>query len=259
MSSQYLSRFAGIARLYGKAALPRFLNAHVAVIGVGGVGSWSAEALVRSGIGRITLIDLDDICITNTNRQLHTLDYTIGQSKTEAMAKRLLTINPECGVQQVDAFATAKTVQQIITADIDYIIDATDVVRHKSAIIAHCKRARIKIVTVGGAGGLTDPTQIQTTDLSRTFHDPLLAKVRKILRQQYNFSSNVKRRFGVEAVFSVQQPVYPNPEGEICSIKPASGDSTRLDCATGYGAATATTGSFGFVAAARVLDKLAAA
>jgi tRNA threonylcarbamoyladenosine dehydratase len=257
MSASYLDRFSGIARLYGHAALENFYQANIAVIGIGGVGSWAAEALARSGIGMLTLIDLDDICISNTNRQIHTLTNTIGSLKTATMGERILAINPECRVNSVASFVTAKSAPQLLTRDYDYVIDAIDVVRHKAAIIAHCQREKISLITTGGAGGLTDPTQICTTDLSRTFHDPLLAKVRKQLRQQYNFSSNPKRRFGIEAVFSVEQQVYPDKDGGVCQRKPPPGESTRLDCATGFGAATAITASFGFVAAARVLSKLA--
>lgn len=257
LSHDYLNRFSGIARLYGQEALARFSTARLAVIGIGGVGSWSAEALVRSGIGSVTLIDLDDICISNTNRQLHALSDTVGQMKVEVMANRLLAINPACDVQCITQFVTEKSAATLLDNRFDYVIDAIDGVRHKSAIIAYCQRQKIKLITVGGAGGLTDPTQIQIADLTRTYHDPLLAKVRKQLRQQYHFSSNPKRRFGIEAVFSAEQPVYPDENGQVCQNKPAPGESSRLDCASGFGAATATTGSFGFVAAARVLKKLA--
>ena len=257
LSVPYLDRFAGIARLYGQASLESFAAARVAVIGIGGVGSWTAEALARSGVGSITLIDLDDICISNTNRQIHTLTNTFGHLKAEVMANRIITINPECQVSCIAKFVTEKSAATLLNNNFDYVIDAIDGVRHKSAIIAYCQRNKIKLITLGGAGGLTDPTQIQIADLSRTYHDPLLAKVRKQLRQQYNFSSNLKRRFGIEAVFSTEQQVYPGADGQICQSKPAPGESTRLDCASGFGAATAITGSFGFVAAARVLQKLA--
>jgi len=256
-SPEYLSRFGGIARLYGTRALELFNLSHVAVIGIGGVGSWSAEALARSGIGRITLIDLDDVCISNTNRQIHALNTTVGQSKTTVMADRIRAINPECEVQEIMKFATEKSVADLLTNDYDFVIDAIDNVRHKSALISHCRHHKIKLVCVGGAGGRTDPTLIECADLSRTYHDPLLAKVRKKLRQDYHFPANPQRRFGIEAVFSSEQQVYPAADGSVCQIKPNPTGSARLDCASGFGAATAVTASFGLIAASRALKKLA--
>ncbi|WP_020408030.1 tRNA cyclic N6-threonylcarbamoyladenosine(37) synthase TcdA [Hahella ganghwensis] len=257
-SPEYLSRFSGIARLYGIPALETFRQSHVAVIGIGGVGSWAAEALARSGIGRITLIDLDDVCISNTNRQIHALQSTVGQSKVEVMAQRIQEINPECEVQQVHKFVTEKSVGDLLSKEFDFVIDAIDSVRHKCALLAYCRRNKIKVVCVGGAGGQTDPTQIEYTDLSRTYHDPLLAKVRKKLRQDYGFPANPQRRFSIEAVFSTEQQVYPSPDGTVCQSKPAPNESTRLDCASGFGAATGVTATFGFIAVSRVLKKLAA-
>ncbi len=257
-SSSYLSRFGGVARLYGTRALELFRHSHVAVIGIGGVGSWSAEALARSGVGRITLIDLDDVCVSNTNRQIHALNNTVGQSKTTVMAERIRAINPECRVEEIMKFVTEKSVTELITKDFDFVIDAIDSVRHKSALISHCRRHKIKLICVGGAGGQTDPTLIEYADLSRTYHDPLLAKVRKKLRQDYHFPANPQRRFGIEAVFSTEQQVYPTPEGGVCQAKPGPTESARLDCASGFGAATAVTASFGLIAASRVLKKLAA-
>ncbi len=258
-SQEYYSRFSGIARLYGVTGLEQLAQAKVAVIGIGGVGSWSAEALVRSGVGNLDLLDLDDICISNTNRQIHTHQSSIGELKVEEMAKRLSEINPECQVSPIAKFVTEKSVENLLTKQYAYVIDAIDSVRHKCAIIAHCQRHKIRLITVGGAGGQTDPCSATVTDLSKTYHDPLLAKVRKKLRQDYRFSSNPKRRFGIEAVFSTEQLVYPTPEGGVCAGKPAPGDSSRLDCASGFGAATMVTGTFGFIAAARAVKRIASA
>ncbi|OZG70247.1 tRNA cyclic N6-threonylcarbamoyladenosine(37) synthase TcdA [Hahella sp. CCB-MM4] len=257
-SPEYLTRFGGIARLYGVPALERFRQSHVAVIGIGGVGSWAAEALARSGIGRITLIDLDDVCISNTNRQIHALKSTVGQSKVDVMARRILEINPECDVRQITKFVTEKSVAELLSKEFHFVIDAIDSVRHKCALLAYCRRNKIKVICVGGAGGQTDPTLIEYADLSRTYHDPLLAKVRKKLRKDYGFPENPQRRFSIEAVFSTEQQVYPSPDGSVCQSKPGPNESTRLDCASGFGAATAVTATFGFVAASRVLKKLAA-
>lgn len=256
LSSAALNRYGGIARLYGQRALARFQGAHVAVIGIGGVGSWAAEALARSGIGRITLFDMDEVCTTNTNRQILALSQTVGQSKVAVMRDRLLAIDPDLQVDAHFSFVTERNVAEALQG-FDFVIDAIDSVRSKCAILHHCRRNKLKIITVGGAGGQTDPTRIRTADLSRTYHDPLLAKVRRTLRQEYGWPDNPQRRFGIEAVFSEEQPVYPDAQGEVCAVKPAPGESARLDCSSGYGAVTCVTGTFGFVAVARVLAKLA--
>ncbi|NKF49419.1 tRNA cyclic N6-threonylcarbamoyladenosine(37) synthase TcdA [Shewanella sp. WXL01] len=261
LSSAYLNRFSGIGRLYGQAALNEFHQAHVCVVGIGGVGTWVAESLARSGIGKITLIDLDDICVTNINRQAHALSSTIGQSKVEVMAKRILEINPECQVNQIEDFVTLDNLGELFVShknggDIDYVIDCIDAVKQKAALIAWCKRNKINIVTIGGAGGKTDPSQIQVTDLAKTIQDPLLAKVRSILRKDYNFSKNLQRRFAVDAVFSTQHLVYPQSDGSVCAAKASMEGSARMDCASGFGSVTMVTGTFGYLAVARVLDKL---
>ncbi|WP_404948358.1 tRNA cyclic N6-threonylcarbamoyladenosine(37) synthase TcdA [Shewanella sp. SR43-8] len=263
LSESYTHRFAGVGRLYGQAALATFSKAHVVVVGIGGVGTWVAEALARSGIGQITLIDLDDICVTNTNRQIHALTSTIGQSKVEVMAKRIGEINPECVVNEVEDFITLDNLAEYFKpasqgGDIDYVIDCIDAVKPKAGLIAWCKRNKIALVTIGGAGGQTDPTLIQVTDLAKTVQDPLLAKVRNILRKDYNFTKNIQRRFAVDAVFSTQHLVYPQADGSVCNTKETAQGSMRMDCASGFGAITMVTGTFAFVAVSRVLSKLAA-
>ena len=259
--SDYLLRFAGIGRLYGAVALDAFAKSHVCVVGIGGVGSWAAEALARSGIGEITLIDLDDVCISNVNRQLHALTGTIGQDKVAVMAERILQINPACVVHQVADFVAADNLFELMKPDFSYVIDAIDAIKAKTALIAHCKRNKIPLVTIGGAGGQTDPTQIQLADLTQTINDPLLAKVRNNLRRDYNYSRNVKRRFGIDAVYSTEQLSYPAADGTVCQAKPAVIDdkptAMRLDCSGGFGAVTVVTASFAFVAVSRVLRKLA--
>lgn len=263
MSEGYQNRFGGIARLYGRQGLHNFHQAHVAVVGIGGVGTWAAEALARSGVGRITLIDLDDICVTNTNRQIHALRSTVGQSKVEVMAERIMAINPDCQVEQIEDFITPDNLAQYFVppkagGSLDYVIDCIDAVKPKAALIAWCRRHKIRIVTIGGAGGQTDPTQVNITDLAKTYQDPLLAKVRNLLRREYHFSKNVQRRFSVDAVFSTEQLTYPAADGEVCAAKPEAGGTMRMDCASGFGAVTVVTGTFAFVAVSRVLKKLAA-
>ncbi|SDK24664.1 tRNA cyclic N6-threonylcarbamoyladenosine(37) synthase TcdA [Billgrantia gudaonensis] len=250
-------RFGGIRRLYGQRAAERFRSAHVVVVGVGGVGSWAVEALARSGIGRLTLIDLDDVCVSNVNRQLHALDGTIGRPKVEVLAERCRAIQPGIEVVADTAFVTPTNLATRLPQDADHVVDAIDSVAAKAALIAWCRRHKLPITVTGAAGGQTDPTRIRTADLTRTEHDPLLAKVRARLRRDYGFSRNPKRRFAVECVYSDEQLVYPAANGEVCFEKPGSNESTRLDCASGFGAATFVTGSFGFVAASRVLARLA--
>lgn len=256
-TNDHALRFGGIRRLYGTRAYERFRTAHVVVVGVGGVGSWTVEALARSGIGKLTLIDLDDVCVSNVNRQLHALDGTVGRPKVEVLAERCRAIQPGIEVVEDIAFATPTNLAERIPEDADHLVDAIDSVVAKAALISWCKRRKLPITVTGAAGGQTDPTRIRVADLARTEHDPLLAKVRARLRRDFGFSRNPKRRFSVECVYSDEQLVYPSPDGEVCLQKPGSGESTRLDCASGFGAATFVTGSFGFVAASRVLARLA--
>ena len=247
----YQQRFGGIARLYGQTALERLRQALICVIGIGGVGSWVVEALARSGVGKMTLIDMDDICVTNINRQLPALTGNIGKLKTEVMKERVQHINPEAEVHIIDDFLSVENLTDYLNQGYDYVIDAIDNVKTKAALIAYCKRNKIKVMTIGGAGGQTDPSQIQIADLSKTVQDPLLAKVRSLLRKNYHFSQNPKRKFGIDCVFSTQPLIFPQTEGD-CAV------SATMNCANGFGAATMITATFGFFAVARVIDKLTA-
>jgi len=253
--SDYQLRFGGIARLYGNSQSTALQQAHFCVIGIGGVGSWVAEALARNGIGQITLIDLDDLCITNINRQIHALTDTVGLSKVDVMRDRIKQINPECLVSTIEDFVTLENVGDLLSNSFDYVIDAIDSVNVKTAIIAHCKRNKLPIITIGGAGGQIDPSKIAIADLSQTFQDPLLAKVRNQLRREYNFSRNVKRKFSIDAIFSTEQLRYPDSEGNVCHAKQSGDGSMRLDCSGGFGAATHVTACFAFFAVAKAMDK----
>ena len=195
-------RFGGIARLYGSDGLARLQAAHVAVVGIGGVGSWVAEALARSGVGELSLFDLDDVCITNTNRQVHALQGAVGRAKVEVMAERIHAINPACRVHAVADFVTRDNLAELITPQLDMVIDCIDSVAAKAALIAWCKRRKIAIVTTGGAGGQIDPTRVQVVDLNKTFNDPLAAKVRSTLRRDYGFSRTPGKHYSVPCVFS---------------------------------------------------------
>ena len=242
-------RFGGIGRLYTPEGLAKLRQSHICVIGIGGVGSWAGEALARSGIGKITMIDMDDICVTNINRQIHALTSTVATLKTEAMKTRIAEINPECQVEIIDDFISPDNLADYLNRGYDYVIDAIDSVKTKAALIAYCKRNKIRLITTGGAGGQTDPSQIQIADLSKTIQDPLASKVRSLLRKEYHFSQNPKRKFGVDCVFSTQPLIFPKM-GEGCEI------SATMNCANGFGAVTIVTATFAFFAVGRVIDKL---
>jgi tRNA A37 threonylcarbamoyladenosine dehydratase len=249
-------RFGGIVRLYGRDGFERLNQAHVCVIGIGGVGSWAAEALARSAVGELTLIDLDHIAESNINRQIHALDGELGKAKVQAMAERIQLINPHCRLNLVEEFVDQENLQELIHEDFDFVIDCIDSFKTKAALIAHCRRNKIKLITVGGAGGQIDPLKIRLGDLSRTEHDPLLGKTRKLLRKEYNFPRNLKRRFDIPCVYSDEQQVYPDGEGGICLEKSDKAMGSSLNCG-GYGSITAVTGGFAFVAVSHVLKKLA--
>lgn len=255
-------RFGGIARLYGEEALKRFRSAHVCVIGVGGVGSWIVEALARSAIGQITMIDLDNVAESNINRQLHALSDTLGMAKVTALAQRIVQINPYCKVTEIEDFLTADNLDEMIGArQYDYIIDAIDNVRAKTALIAYCRQHGLKLVTIGGAGGQIDPTRIEVIDLCRTEQEPLLAKVRKRLRAEHGFPRGTKNKFGIDAVYSTEPLRFPERQ-QVCEVGENEIDGVTqsgvsgLNCA-GFGSAMVVTASFGMVAAAHVLRKLA--
>ena len=247
-------RFAATARVYGRAAAERFTRLHVLVVGIGGVGSWAAEALARNGVGEITLLDNDDIARSNINRQIHALESTIGRQKVAVMAERIAAINPACRCHPIDDLLVGNNLDKYLGRGYDYVIDAIDSIRFKAAMIYWCKRNRLPIVTTGGAGGLTDPTTVTVKDLTLTHNDPLAAKVRHRLRARYGWSRNPRRRFGIDCVFSTQQPLYPRADGSVGHEKPGTAGTT-LDCATGYGSSVVVTATFGMVAAARVLEK----
>lgn len=246
-------RFGGIARLYGANGLARFQAAHVCVVGVGGVGSWIVEAFARSAIGKITLIDLDNVAESNINRQIQALTSTLGQAKVSALAERIAQINPLCQVIQVEDFITPDNLPELIKASqFDYVVDAIDSVKAKTALLAFCREEHIPIVTIGGAGGQVDPSMIEIRDLSRTEQEPLLSLVRKRLRQNYGFPRGAKNKFGIDAVFSMEPLKFPEAS---CAVDEDQG-ITGLNCA-GFGSSMVVTASFGLQAAALVLRKLA--
>jgi tRNA A37 threonylcarbamoyladenosine dehydratase len=255
-------RFAGVARLYGEAGLQVFEKAHVLVAGLGGVGSWAVEALARSGIGELTLMDFDHIAISNVNRQLHAIEDNFGKSKSEAMAERARQINPSIKLNVIDEFLTPDNLDTHLHKNVEnpyfVVLDATDDVKMKIALAAYCEardeigRARstqqsnqksstIALIICGGAGGKLDPSRIKAADLTKTTQDPVLSKIRYALRKEYGFSSDLKKKLGITAIYSDE------PRQGV-----ASGG---LSCA-GYGSTVTVTATFGFVAAAEVLKLL---
>lgn len=255
LSQDYLYRFGGIARLYGQEGLAALARAHFVVVGLGGVGTWVAEALARSGVGTLTLIELDEICVTNTNRQLHALASTVGKSKNSILAARLKDINPEITLHSIEDFLTAKNIHELIGEQHHVVIDAVDSSAVKAALVAHCSRSKIRLVMSGSSGGKRDPLKITVSDLGKTVSDPMLAKVRNILYRHYNFTKSSKRQFRVDAVYSTEQMVYPKPDGSVCQEKKGLKDGVKLDCAGGFGSATMLTGSFGFAAANKAIER----
>jgi len=226
-------------------------------VGLGGVGSWAVEALARSGIGEITMVDLDDVCISNVNRQLPALTGNFGKPKVEVLAERVLAINPDCKVNPRHEFFLQSNAAAILSAHFDYVIEAIDGPSLKTLLIALCCAKKIPIITSGAAGGRRDPTAIEVGDLTRASNDPLLRQVRKNLRRRYDFPRG-ETEFGVDAVFSRELVVYPQEDGSVCAER---GDETdlRIDCSTGYGTASFVTGVFGMVAVSRVAQKIVAA
>jgi tRNA A37 threonylcarbamoyladenosine dehydratase len=221
---------------------------------VGGVGSWVVEALARSAIGHLTLIDLDNVAESNINRQIQALSSTIGMPKIEALQERIAQINPFCNVTLVEDFIDENNIGQMIgEGRFDYVIDAIDSVKAKAALIAYCRERSIPLITVGGAGGQLDPTKVEVRDLARTEQEPLLKKVRKILRARYGFARGEKNKYHIDAVFSMEPLRYPDA-GDACDIDPNG--ITGLNCA-GFGSGMVVTATFGMVAAGHALRRLA--
>jgi len=246
--------FGSLARVYGRQAYQYLSQLRICVVGIGGVGSWAVESLARTGVGHITMIDHDDVAMSNINRQLHSLQSTVNESKVLLMQQRVGDINPNCDCAAEDDFLAEKNLEHYLQRDFDVVIDAIDNIRFKAAMIAFCRRRKIRIITTGGAGGRSDPSAIAITDLSKTWNDALAAKVRSRLRSDYGFTSNPKRRFGIECVYSSEQPVYPSVNGEVTHAKPGV-PGARLDCDQGYGSVSFVTGTFGLFAASRAVNR----
>ncbi len=252
MSPPAAERLAGIARVYGRDGAAAIAGLHVAVVGIGGVGSWTVESLARSGVGRLTLIDRDRVEASNTNRQVHALDGAYGRHKVEVMAERAAAIQPGIRVEPIADHLSDETLVPYLERGYDHVVDAIDSIRCKAALVALCRRRKVPVVVTGGAGGRVDPTRVAVADLSRTWNDALAARVRKRLREAHGFTRNPRRRFGVECVYSSEQPVYPRDDGSVGTAKPGV-HGVHLDCRLGYGATSVVTATFGLVAASRVI------
>ena len=253
--SDYLSRFSALGRLYGQHALQVLPRAHVAIVGLGGVGSWTVEALARSGIGHLSLIDFDEVCLSNVNRQVQALDSTVGRFKSLALKDRISGIAPECTVIEKTQFFTEQTADELLSQDYDCIVDAIDSVSHKSLLIAEARKRKIPIVTCGGGGGKLDPTKIVVKDLAKTKNDPLLLQVRKRLRRDYGFSKFERQKFHVPCVFSEEEPSFPQADGTVSCEREKNRDY-RLNCDAGFGSSSMLTGTIGFTLASVVMDQL---
>ncbi len=235
--------FNGIARLFGESALLQFQQTHICIIGVGGVGSWAVEALARSAIGKLTLIDLDHLSESNINRQLPALQSTLGQAKVIALQQRVLDINPDCQVNIIEDFIQIAQFESLIPLNCHYIIDCIDNAKIKAGLIAWAQKQQIPLIVSGSAGGKINPLNIRITDLRDSEYDPLLARIRKQLKTQYGFSRNLKTKFKVPVVWSAEH-----------IKKPTQCDSS-LNCA-GYGSFTPVTAGFGMAMVSYVLEQI---
>ena len=215
------------------------------------------EALARTGIGALTLVDLDEVCVSNVNRQLPALTSEVGKAKVQVLKERVREINEECRVRVIEEFFTSSNSAEILSIGFDCVLDGIDDVGNKALLLAECVRRRISVVSAGGAGGRRDPTAIRVADLAFTTHDRLLQRVRKVLRADYGFSEDPKKAVGIPCVYSTEAPVFPQSDGTVCATR---GDATelRMNCNSGYGSATFVTGAFGFAMSAEVVRLITA-
>ncbi len=248
MDADLIRRFGGLDRLFGVAAAARIRQSHVAVVGIGGVGSWAAEALARSGVGALTLVDLDHVAESNINRQVHALDNTVGQAKVQAMRERIARINPACTVHGVEEFVEPGNWPALLPAPVDAVFDACDQVRAKVAMADWARRNKALFITAGAAGGKRQAHKVDIDDLSQSSHDPLLSRMRHLLRKQHG-APGAGRSMGVPCVFSREPVQDADPSCAIAS-------DGSLNC-HGYGSMVSVTATFGHCAAGWVLNAIA--
>lgn len=250
-------RFGGVARLFGEEALRALKASRVCVVGTGGVGSWTVEALARSGIGKLVLIDPDEVCRTNVNRQLPALESTVGLAKIEVLARRVSDISPGCEVEVVPEFLLPGNAERLLLKEFDFVVDAVDRMSIKALILQVCRSRKIPVLTVGGAGGRSDPSRVEIRDFGKVGGDELLRLVRRKLRRDYGWEGGAEYIYGIPAVFSSEPMVYPGADGCVVS-KPVTGEPVRMDCASGVGSVSFVTGTFGFFAASEVVRQIVA-
>lgn len=250
------ARFSSLERLIGRDAVAVLAGAHVCVVGVGGVGSWTVESLARSGIGRLTMIDMDDVCVTNINRQIHAMSDSIGRPKIHALSDRIRLINPACEVVAVYDFLTPGNAVRVLPADASFIVDATDRMSVKAAILAQARVLGVPSLTIGSAGGKMDPQRVKAMDLSTVGRDELLRQVRRKLRKDYGWEKGEGNHYGVRAIVSDEPLRFPWPDGTVRTEPPDESCNLRMDCATGFGSAAHVTGVFGLIAAGEVVRHL---
>ncbi len=251
------TRFGGIARLYGNGGLKKLRAAQVCVVGVGGVGAWAAEALARSGVGALTLVDLDEVCASNINRQLHALTDTVGRAKVEVMADRIRAINPECRVTAEQQFFNEQTAAGLLAPKFDFVLDAIDSVTNKVLLLAGCRQRKLPVVACGGAGGRRDGTQVRTADLARVSHDRLLARSAEKITEGISIPRRRLGRWVWLACFPRNRRCMRNRTARCAPTGSPPRDGTRLNCNGGLGSATFVTGAFGFAAAGIVVRRIA--
>ena len=241
--------FEGVKTSYPES-YQKIFNLHVAIVGIGGVGSWAAECLARSGVKEITLIDHDEVCISNVNRQVLALTSTVGRSKVEVLKERLNLINPNLIVHAKDSFFDEPNANDLLTSEIDFVIDAIDLLHQKTYLISYCYRNSIPLVSTGGCGGVTDPRNLEIRDLNKCEHDQLLFKVRRELRRKHDFPRG-RSPWGIKCVFSKERKTFHEIER---SCDPFSSETLRRPCETGYGSMMHVTASVGLFAAYTVID-----
>jgi tRNA A37 threonylcarbamoyladenosine dehydratase len=252
--NEFEYRFSGISRLYGQKELNLLNESHVLIVGIGGVGTWAAEAIARSGIGKITLVDLDDICVTNTNRQLIAQTGNIGKQKVQVMKERIELINPDCVVKAIANFFTKDSSKKILEDDYTIVIDCIDSVNNKALLIAASKRKKIPLIVCGGSAGKRDLTRIQVKDLNLSKGDQLINNVKEVLLKEYNFPIQ-KTPFRIKCIFSDEGRYFSQKDGTVCKDK-VKDAKLKLDCASGLGTASFITGTFGFYAASEAIRQI---
>lgn len=244
--------FEGIINLYGETGFQKIQSSHFLVVGIGGIGSWICESLARSGATKVTIVDLDDICISNINRQIHSLPSNIGHFKIDEMKKRMLEIAPEIQVNCIHDFFSESSKDTILKPKFDFVFDAIDSLKSKCILLDECRERQLPIICIGGAGGKTDPTQIEIRDLKNTISDQLLFRVRRALRKKdYGFSIYANKPFKVPTVFSKE--VARKDESQACSLK---NNNAPKNCQNGFGSASFVTASMGFAAVSYALNKI---